>query len=374
MCPRGTPRAVSIAPSANAFSIANGGTLALSQNFGLNHSPNIGSGVTVTTNSAVYVVDYSGSGTVTTSVGLDVPILTKATTNYGARLGQGGQTLTAAVTGAMLGLYTGTTTLNFANATLPPAVSMTGAISYTQSGYGFGSWLAFDLGPTITNTVGSANGISFGLGEMIYCGPTYVANTQTGIGLGTQVGFIYSPTTSVLNSGTITGGSLTGAQFQPTINTGTSGVTVTYVSMKNLAGSGTVTTFVGLDIAQVTAATTNIGIRNASPTVYTPSSSQTLAAGTTVSPNATNLAITATGATTLTATPTITAGQAGQVIQIVNVGSNAITFQSNATLSGSNLSLGATTRAVGAKGSLTLIYNSTLTRWVELGFNAGGNG
>ena len=84
--------------------------------------------------------------------------------------------------------------------------------------------------------------------------------------------------------------------------------------------------------------------------------------------------MTAASVITLTSTPTVTLGYDGQEVRIVNVGTNAITFSSNSAHSGSDLSLGASTRVVGAKGLLSLVYNNALGRWVETGFNAGGDG
>lgn len=107
---------------------------------------------------------------------------------------------------------------------------------------------------------------------------------------------------------------------------------------------------------------------------FTPTAAQTIGAATTISPSSSHVQITAASPVTNTAHPTITAGASGQVISIVNTGANAITLTSDASSVGTQLSLGATTRAIGAKGSLTLIFNTALTRWVEIGFNAGGNG
>jgi hypothetical protein len=101
---------------------------------------------------------------------------------------------------------------------------------------------------------------------------------------------------------------------------------------------------------------------------------QTIAAGTTIARGSTHIQITATGIVTNTAHPTIAAGVDGELVVLINTGTNAITLTSNSGSAGTNLSLGAATRAIGAKGSLALMYNSALTRWVEIGFNAGGNG
>jgi hypothetical protein len=110
--------------------------------------------------------------------------------------------------------------------------------------------------------------------------------------------------------------------------------------------------------------------------VGAPSTAQTLAAGTTITPNARTIQVIQSSGSniTLTAAPTITAGTSGQRLTIVNVGTvsgSGFIFQSKSSLAGSTLSLGATTRTVGIGGSLSLVYNTALTRWVETGFNGG---
>jgi hypothetical protein len=76
----------------------------------------------------------------------------------------------------------------------------------------------------------------------------------------------------------------------------------------------------------------------------------------------------ASGTITLTSTPTIAAGAAGQVLVVLSTGAGSVGLQDNATLSGSNLLLGATARTLGTRDSLVLIYSQTLGRWVELAY------
>lgn len=110
--------------------------------------------------------------------------------------------------------------------------------------------------------------------------------------------------------------------------------------------------------------------------IATPSTVQALVAGTTISPNAAVIHITSVGVISLSATPTITAGVDGQVLVIINdntTASRTITFTSNDTLAGSNLSLSATTAAIGPRGSITFVYSAALTRWVQIGVSAGNH-
>jgi len=147
------------------------------------------------------------------------------------------------------------------------------------------------------------------------------------------------------------------------------------VNIAAASGAG-LGTDIGIDIAAMTAGTVaNIGIRNASPTVYTPSSVQALVAGTTIVADASTIHITSSGIITLTANPLIAAGQNGQVLRIINdntTASRTITFTSESGDAGIGLSLGAATRAVGPGGSITLIYSSAHSKWVECGINLGG--
>jgi len=80
--------------------------------------------------------------------------------------------------------------------------------------------------------------------------------------------------------------------------------------------------------------------------------------------------ITSNGTYTLTSAPTIANGRDGQMAILINTGSYAVTIQDMGTLGGSNLRLGATTRTLSAnRGSIKLVYDSTMSGWVEHYFN-----
>lgn len=72
---------------------------------------------------------------------------------------------------------------------------------------------------------------------------------------------------------------------------------------------------------------------------------------------------------TLSAAPTIPNGVDGQVVTLVNTAASAITVQDQGTLANSNLRLGATTRALGTRDTLTLLYVAALGDWVEIAFD-----
>lgn len=102
------------------------------------------------------------------------------------------------------------------------------------------------------------------------------------------------------------------------------------------------------------------------PLRYKTGTSQALVAGSAISANAPIVRITATGAITLTSAPTVADGTDGQIVRIVNVGSNAITIQDQGTLASSNLRLSTTTFAIGPRDSITLLYSSDIADWIEI--------
>ena len=217
---------------------------------------------------AVFDSSSGGGGTITAQYGVDIPLLTFGAANTGIRIGQGGQTIAAAAgvsqfnNGRLIDLLTGTTTLNFANCALPYLVNFSGTISLTQSAQSFGLATLFNVTPTIVNTVGSSANAGPVVG--LNYGPTFSANTQTGLGIGTSTGYLFNPNTSVSNAGTITSGAFVGMQTTGTMGTGTTIAAFTGALFSAPTITGTLTTWVGVDIAAVTGAGTNIGIRNAS--------------------------------------------------------------------------------------------------------------
>jgi hypothetical protein len=96
------------------------------------------------------------------------------------------------------------------------------------------------------------------------------------------------------------------------------------------------------------------------------SATQTLAsAGASVSCNRRTVAISSATALTLTSAATIPDGLNGQACVIVNVGTSAITFQSQNVLVNSNLQLAADRVTLQPKSQLTLHFNSSVGDWIE---------
>lgn len=108
---------------------------------------------------------------------------------------------------------------------------------------------------------------------------------------------------------------------------------------------------------------------------YPPSAVQVIdAAGDTILQNATRVELNPDANYTLTSTPHILDGTEGDVLVIVadNAEANIVTLQDQDTLGGSNVQLGAATRAITGKSALILHYDGD--DWVEVNYGAGGIG
>lgn len=101
--------------------------------------------------------------------------------------------------------------------------------------------------------------------------------------------------------------------------------------------------------------------------IATPQASQTVVAGTAISVTSEVVQISATGAVTMTAAPTIADGTDGQMLTLLNVGSFNITVQDQGTLAGSNLRLTAATVTLAPRQSIKLMYSATVGDWVQVG-------
>lgn len=71
---------------------------------------------------------------------------------------------------------------------------------------------------------------------------------------------------------------------------------------------------------------------------------------------------------TLSSTPMVTDGVDGQLLTILNVGADNIVVSDQGTVADSGLRLGAATRTLGTRDSLTLMYSVDIGDWVEVGF------
>jgi hypothetical protein len=245
-----------------AFEGTNGGTMACTTVVNYSGGATILSNATVTTMSQFKVVQPTVSGTLTNSYGVDIPLLTTAsTTNTPIAIGRGPTTLTAALTGSLIDLLPGTTTLNFSNARLSTLVGCGGTIVCQQSAFVLGLMTMFNADPVVKNISSVAANLAgvIGYGNSV----NVQADTQS-ITAGAHQSFFASPTWNVINAGTITGGSLYNYSSTATVSTGVTMTNLIHFSVLVPTITGTITTQIGLNIPALTGATTNTGIQNLS--------------------------------------------------------------------------------------------------------------
>jgi hypothetical protein len=310
---------------------------------------------------------------ITEQIGLRIEMLTKATANKAIEIGAGNNTLTSNPTGGattgFINFLSGTTTLNFTNAIIGPMVGWNGTLEYQQTGNVFGSARLFSFTGTIKNKAGTTANPGLVMGYLAQ--PTYQADTGT-VSMGNYYGVFSSLNTSVINGGIISG--LTVANF--VAHGGNIGTSTTITTRRGFLVqdaspvNGTLSTQVGLEIDALIGGTINIGIRNASTIVYTPTVGTISVASSTIPATASVIRLnnTSGGAITLTSAPTIADGQDGQTITIFNGSTNNVVIQDQGTLASSNLRLAATTRTLGTRDSITLTYSNTVGDWIEIGY------
>ena len=265
---------------------------------------------------------------------------------------------TETFSGAMLlnDFASGTYTMNNANSTMgafsvaaPVVLDWTAAPTFASS--------FFNASPKVR----ASTAISSRLFRPFIAGPTYDANAVT-LTLTDNGMFEAIPTYTITSAGVIAGsqrGFYSGA---------TVGASATLPLWRDFvaadtAGAGTVTTHVGVDVAAFSDATTSIGIRNASTTVYTNTNQAVTAVTDTIVCNSTYKTITLpSGSMSLTSNPSIADGQTGQICIIQNVGANILTL-TDAT---KGMNLAAATRALSSDDTLTLMYGGAAGDWVEI--------
>jgi hypothetical protein len=305
------------------------------------------------------------AGTFTTQVGVEIGLLTQATSNYPIRIGSGGGTLTA-VSQAQLQLWPDTVTLDIASGQFGAMFDWNGTLALNQSA----NALAFGYGLRHRPIVKNVNGVPANLGPIIafYSSPTYQADNASITG-STHIDFLSNPSTGVVNGGTLSSITLIG--FKGLL--GTVGASTTVTSYTNFlaanpgAPSGALPTLIGVDIEALSRGGTNIGLRNASTTVNTPLLKTITATTDTIPATATRIRLNNTSGSskTLASTPTIADGQPGQILRIRNTSANDVVLQDQGTLAGSNLRLGAATRTLSQRDGIILEYDDTIGDWVE---------
>jgi hypothetical protein len=200
-----------------------------------------------------------------------------------------------------------------------------------------------------------------------YSKPTITADTGT-LTVTAAYGFQSDVTMGVVNGGTLAIPAFAGLSSTATVGTGVTVTTLAHVQVTAPTVSGTVTTQYGVVIPALAEATVNIGLENASTTVFTPSQQAITAVGDTIRIDRTTVRLNNTSGSskTLTSAPTMADGQSGQIIILTNTSANDIVLQDQGTLASSNLRLVSTSITLGTRDSVMLRYDSNVGDWIQL--------
>lgn len=204
----------------------------------------------------------------------------------------------------------------------------------------------------------------------VFIGPTIRGDTGT-LTYNWQ-SFSASPVTDTASGGAGSGGSLVNFASAATVGAGHTIANLKHFQVTDITNAGTVTSQYGIDIPALTGGSTNVGVRNASSTVW-PKVTQTITtASDTIAITGTVIRLnnTAGASVTLTSAPTIADGLGAQeqILHIINTSANDVVLQDQGTLAGSNLRLGANTRTLSTRDSIVLLYSPNVGDWCEIGF------
>ena len=289
---------------------------------------------------------------------------------------------TLATQNYMRGFYFGpSATLNSTGILGQPNISALVAGGTVTTGdtntLGFGNLLY--NGTTYTTATAGASPIS--TSAAIYNAPAHTVTSSSGTSAITGASGLTHVPTFTLNSGggatasmTVTDDDAVVARSSYTKTAGTALTVTTRRGLRYLeaatSGSPTITTQVGVDIEALSAATTNIGIRNADTTVYTPTT-QTVVASDTIAPTASLVCLNAAANRDMTSTPHISDGVDGQVLTVMNcdTGTDTIELNDQANVASSGLQLAGNSDVILSPGqSITLVYTSAggASDWFEI--------
>lgn len=244
-----------------------------------------------------------------------------------------------------------------------------GTVTWEQDGAFLGQMAFFGALNTHKNPSGETR--THGIIRTFLDGQTWEADTTANT-IVAYDSFVSGPSFTRINGGTLSM-TLGFNQFNAGVNI-SAGVTLaerTGFNVLNPSNAGTLTTNIGADIEFQSAGATNIGLRNQSTEVDTPVVQNITAVGNAITVTTKYKTLTSNaGGFTLTSAPTIADGVQGQIVDITNVDTaDTVTIQDQGTLAGSNLRLGATTRALAPRDSIRLKYDTTVGDWVEERFN-----
>lgn len=266
-------------------------------------------------------------------------------------------------TGGMIAIGSGLTyTLDFASAAFGSVVAANPTVVLKQTGSNFATAQLFLNSLKIRNdpTVAANIGPIYTVLDIA----TITADSQT-ITNSAYQGFRSVPVFAIANAGVLNVTTLT--HLQLSMNLGAGVTMADRIGINVAAGTvtGTLQNVTGLEIAFLTGTVSAVGIRNASPTVYTPSTTQAIAAaGDNPLANATFIKISnsTAGSITLTDAAIIADGEGGQLLIIEQVGAQNVVLTNT-----NNLRLaGAANYTMGQYDTLTLIYDTSSAQWVEL--------
>lgn len=228
----------------------------------------------------------------------------------------------------------------------------------------FGSMIGVSIQPIMTHPAAEAR--SIGLTTSYHAAPKFRGNTLA-LSANTYTGYSDSPNADIVSGGTVAWGACHSFVSVPNIGSGVTLTTRKALEVQDVAGSGTLTTNIGIDIVALAKGTTLIGIRNASTEVATPSLATISSASSTITPNAKvkRLNNTSGGAVTLTATPIIADGQNGQILILFNSSANSITLTHGTS---NNLRLdGGTNKTLAQRASIVLMFSTDVGDWIQIG-------
>ncbi len=309
--------------------------------------------------------------TIEEEIGLRVRKFSLGATKIGLRTAHPIQLLSEDLTHAafhtLIGVKDGNTrvlTLTGDNAAGVSAYTFDPTIVFEDNGFLFGSMLGFVIAPLVKNVNGETRQIGVSIGY-------HAAPKWRGDGAALTVlsftAFSDQANSDIVSSGTVAYTAHNGLVSAPTVGTGVTMTTRKAVDIQDVAGSGTLTTNIGIDIAGITKGATNIGLRNASTEVATPGQASLSNASSTIQPvsKVRRLNNLSGGALTLTATPIIPDGQDGQLLIIFNGSANSVTLTHGTA---NNLRLdGGTNKTLATRASIVLMFSSTIGDWIQIG-------
>jgi hypothetical protein len=224
-----------------------------------------GAGLTIAARTGFKVNNFNIlSGVLTSQYGVDIDLQVAGAANTALRIGGVATTLTAAIPGGQqIDIWPALMTLNFASATMNGSfVNSSGTVQLSQSASGFGIISSvYNYAITWKNTTTVAANLAATVGY--HAAPKFIADGAT-ISINNTLPtamFQASPSTSVLNAGTLSTGVITNYASTANIGASTTIATLTDYQVSEATVGGTLTTHIGHDIAALTLAATNIGIR-----------------------------------------------------------------------------------------------------------------